>query len=114
MKKIVFTLLILGSFGVSADIIRCNYTEPFISTVYSMTQSTLTIDDHSAGIRNVYRNISFQILGPGRFELWNPNRVVVQRMNLNFRGSDGMSDRVYPYQGRRGGQFGGCTSNFLN
>lgn len=107
---------IILSVGMSAkaDIIKCTYTEPFISTTYSMTQSKLTIEDHSAQIINVIRNVSFQIMGPGEFELWDKNRQVVHRLFLDFKGSDGMSDRIYPYTGVRGGQYGGCTSNFLH
>jgi hypothetical protein len=115
MKSLfIIACLALGSLAARADIIKCTYTEPGISTTYSMTQSKFTIVDHSAGITNVIRNVSFQILDRGRFELWNSNRRVVQRMYLNYEGSDGMSSRRYPYQGRRGGQWGGCTSNFLH
>ena len=112
-KLIALSFLILGSLEARADIIKCTYTEPGISTTYSMTQSRFTIVDHSGGITNVFNNVSFQIMAAGRFELWTSDRRVLQRMNLNFSGSDGMSSRRYPYTARRGAQYGGCTSNFL-
>jgi len=118
MRKLLFlAILVLPTF-VSADIIKCTFTEPFLATTYSMAQQSLTVDRAEGG-RQIYRNVSFQIMGSGRFELWSQNRRVLQRLNLNNRGTDGMSDRVYPYSVRYttadyGPLNGGCTSNFLN
>ncbi len=115
MKKLIIAAFLSTPFASQADIIRCTFTEPFVSLTYSMTQSRLTLENHSTGRTSVTRNVSFQILGAGRFELWNSSRRVLAQLNLNFRGSDGMSDRVYPYSVRRsGGQRGGCTSNYLH
>ena len=56
---------------------------------------------------------------PNLFELWNINQEVIQRMDLNGRGADGMSDTVYPYDATLYGYVpnfnlrGGCTSNHL-
>ena len=51
MKNLLITtlmtyvaLLMAPSVG-EADVIRCTFTEPFISTTYSMAQSTLTYVD---------------------------------------------------------------------
>jgi uncharacterized membrane protein len=48
--------------------------------------------------------------------LWDAKRRVVQRLELSFRGSDGMSDRVYPYEAHWLSKdlHGGCTSNHLS
>lgn len=115
MRLLLVVLALSTSAVTNADIIKCRFTEPFITTTYSMAQQSLTIEGVDRP-RQVLRNISFQILGPGRFELWNGNRVVIQRMRLNFAGSDGMSDYVYPYAGQlvRANLHGGCTSNFLH
>jgi hypothetical protein len=86
-----------------AEIIKCEYTEPFVTAVYSMLG-----------------NISLQIIKPNLFELWNINHEVIQRMELNGRGADGMSDTVYPYDATLYGYVtnfnlrGGCTSNHLS
>jgi uncharacterized membrane protein len=117
MRKLLFVLILSLPSFVSADIIKCSFTEPFLNTTYSMAQMTLTVDRAEGGTQ-VFRNVSFQILGPGRFELWSRNRRVLQRLNLNMEGTDGMSDRVYPYSARYAyGEYGmltgGCTSNFM-
>ena len=112
-------LLLLG-FGfmpviVQADIIKCSFTEPFITTVYSTNTSTLTVIYDAERRRETLNNISFQIMKPATFELWDAKRRVVQRLDLSFRGSDGMSDRVYPYEAHwlTKNLHGGCTSNHL-
>lgn len=122
MKNITLSLLAL-TFTVSAqaDIIKCYFTEPFIATSYSMTQSTLTETDLVTKAKSVTKNVSFQIKGAGLFELVSKEGKVLQTLNLNNNGSDGMSDLTYPYDATYNafkiGDFeliGGCTSNYLH
>ena len=99
----------------SADVIRCTFTEPFVSMTYSMTQSSIEVvtPDGSEAIASV----SFQILGPGQFALWDAAEAAVVTLSLDYRGSDGMSDTIFPYSAVRtwegGDQHGGCWSNHL-
>jgi hypothetical protein len=98
-----------------ADVIRCVFTEPFITTVYNTNQSTLTIFHDVEKREDAPVFLSFQIIKPGVFELWDSKNQVIQRLELSFQGSDGMSDQLYPYDVEwlplklRGG----CTSNHL-
>lgn len=119
MKALVLTAALLIPGLAKADIIKCVFTEPFMNTTYSMTQSTLTV--YEMGVKtHTLKNISFQIKGPGQFELWNANKQIVQTIVLDNKGSDGMSQRNYPYSGDfdtksdHGIISGGCTSNFLH
>ena len=98
-----------------ADIITCRFTEPFVTTVYSTTQNTLRVYYKVERRQEVLRNISFQIIQAGRFELWDTNRRPVQRLELTFTGSDGMSDKNYPYDVHwiTSDLRGGCTSIHL-
>lgn len=116
MKKLIMTSLLLTSIS-QADIIRCNFTEPFVISVYSMTQSTLSYEN-SEGKKKTIRNVSFQIKSAGVFELVAKNGTVLQKLTLNHQGSDGMSDRLYPYDAKDNSQithqgYGGCSSNYL-
>ena len=86
-----------------------------------LTQSTLTYE-YADGPKLIQNNVSFQIKGAGQFELLSADKEVLQVLSLTGAGSDGMSDRVYPYevqdiqmglQSANGG-VGGCTSNFQN
>lgn len=118
MKTLIALMVTLGSLSANADIIRCSFTEPFISFEYSMTQSTLTeidpVSEYPKTLKRVTKAVSFQILGAGTFELWDKNKNVVARLNLNNNGSDGMSDYVFPYDVEYKGLYGGCESNFLH
>ena len=113
MKTLLATAILLASSSSHADIIKCYFTEPFYTTVYSMTQSKLTTTEALTG-KVVYRkNVSFQIKGPGSFELLSLNGQVLQTLTLDYQGSDGMSDKIYPYTVSAPGiGIGGCTSNY--
>jgi len=114
------SVLILGLSSISkADVIKCNFTEPFINTTYSMAQQTLKIESAGEPTRTI-KNVSFQIKGPGLFELQDKNKKVLQSLTLNNNGSDGMSDKVYPFEvtfaelkNMANSGLGGCESNFL-
>lgn len=119
MKKIFATALLLLSSVSQADVIKCTFTEPFIDTTYSMTQSTLTYKDME-GKKSVVKNVSFQIKSAGVFELVSKDGKILQTLVLNYKGSNGMSDTIYPYKVKdnspvmtANGGYGGCVSNYL-
>lgn len=111
----------LISFGAKADIIKCIFTEPFITTIYSMSQSTLTIQDPNLKSPKVLKDVSFQIKAAGKFELVSKEGKILQKLDLNNKGSDGMSEHIYPFEVQdftwSGDQtnplWGGCSSNSL-
>jgi len=119
MAKIFITALLMISSISHADVIKCSFTEPFVGTVYSMTQSTLTYSDFEYK-KHVIKNVSFQIKEAGVFELVAKDGKVLQTLTLNHKGSDGMSDYVYPYDVKDSSMltyanngYGGCSSNHL-
>jgi uncharacterized membrane protein len=103
-----------------ADVIQCGFTEPFVSTTYSMAQQTLTYKNDVEKNQKVIKNVSFQIKDAGTFELVSKNGDVLQTIKLTNNGSDGMSDTLYPYEVKdsglvkfANGGIGGCSSNYL-
>lgn len=120
MKTILASFVLLLSSISHADIIKCVFTEPFVTTTYSMTQSKLTYENMD-GQTWAVSNVSFQIKAAGLFELVAQDGRVLQTLTLNFNGSNGMSETVYPYSvvdhtsalAANNGN-GGCTSNFLH
>lgn len=119
MKKYVVLFSLLATTAAHADIINCVFTEPFVNSSYSMTQSTLTYTNFESG-KTVIKNVSFQIKSAGVFELVDKSGQVLQTLNLNGQGSDGMSDRSYPYDVKdtsmnknANNGYGGCSSNQL-
>ena len=114
----VFVSLLFTGLVSQADIIKCHFTEPFISTQYSTTTNELVFDSADSDFGLVTeKNVSFQIKGSALFELVSKDGKVLMKLTLNHKGSDGMSDVVYPYDAEylRDGHslFGGCSSNFL-
>lgn len=121
MKKIILsTVALLVSVSASADVIKCTFTEPFVSTTYSMAQSTLTYRENITGKVQIIKNVSFQIKSAGVFELVSKGGKVLQVLSLNNNGNDGMSDDVYPFEVQdnnsamtANSNIGGCSSNYL-
>lgn len=120
MKNIISVAVVLLTVSSTyADIIKCRFSEPSVNTTYSTTQSTLTYDEDGAVVK-ITKNVSFQIKAAGVFELVSSEGKVLQTLILNNSGSDGMSDKVYPYQAQLheldqavNSGVGGCTSNYL-
>lgn len=117
MKQLLLALAIVAPITASADIIKCTFTEPFVSSTYSMTKSTLTYESID-GTEEEIERVSFQIKSAGVFELVSKDGEVLQRLELNNQGSDGMSDRTYPFDVKDNSSItnagrGGCQSNSL-
>lgn len=122
MKQILLALAIVtpltaAPLTASADIIKCYFTEPFVNSQYSMTESSLTYKDIEGKATKI-KNVSFQIKSAGVFQLVAKDGKVLQILNLNNAGSDGMSDITYPYDAKdntlsTAQGFGGCESNYL-
>ena len=83
--------------------------------MYSTTQSTLATRYETDGREDIIKNVSFQIMSAGHFELWGSDRQPLLRLHLSYKGSDGMSDRSYSYgvEWISKGLRGGCTSLHL-
>lgn len=87
MKRKFMTALTLAVSSIAfshpavADIIKCDFTEPFLSTEYSMAQQTFTIIDpvseHPKTVRTILKNVSFQIKDAGKFELVDANKKII-------------------------------------
>lgn len=120
MKNLIVLFFALSASVAQADIITCTFTEPFVTTTYSMTQSSLTYKDAMTGKVKFYKNVSFQIKAAGQFELVAVDGKVLQTLTLNNQGSDGMSENIFPYSVKDNSKFmtanlglGGCSSNHL-
>jgi uncharacterized membrane protein len=80
--------------------ITCYFTEPFVRTVISLHRHTLTVNFDVKKRKKVERGLSLQVTSPTGLQLKNKAGEVIQELLLSHRGSDGMSDQVYPYEVR--------------
>ena len=55
MTKLLISSLLFAAAS-QADIIKCNFTEPFVNSTYSMTQSTLSYVN-ADGKKQVVKNV---------------------------------------------------------
>jgi hypothetical protein len=81
----------------SAGVITCSFTEPFVRTFYDPPRKTLTIVEDADRQKRVQKGITANQVSTAILELRNANGEIVQRLEHSFRGSDGMSDKAYPY-----------------
>src|SRR5438445_11934057 len=95
-KTLAMALLMVSSIG-QADTIKCMFTEPVVISEYSTTELTLTYKgvDQKA---QVLTNVSIRSKTADVLELVSANGRVLQTLTLNYKGSDGMSDTVYPLE----------------
>ncbi|AGH94414.1 hypothetical protein [Pseudobdellovibrio exovorus] len=120
MTKLLLSLMFMNPVGNTADFqsLKCIFTEPFAVTTYNFQQQSLLTETPSLGRKPRQRlssAISFQIRNTGAFSLVDADGRVLQELILNGKGSDGMSDRLYPYKVTRYWsqiqQVGGCFSD---
>src|SRR2546423_6960169 len=109
-------LLVLGSLLLcdiaKADVIICSFTEPFMATAYDTSLNRMTVTYDVEKRQTIHDRVSMRQISPGTFEFRNASGQVLQRVKRSCRGSDGMSDRKYPYEAELIIEklHGGCTS----
>ena len=78
-----------------AETLTCIYTEPFVNTVYQTGGRRLTLT--RAVEKQVHRFFVSVRVRPADIELANRRQALRQTMVRDGKGSDGMSDTVYPW-----------------
>lgn len=87
-------ILLVLTQDVSAATIRCVYTEPFINTVFTPRSKTVAVT-RLGGPATKFR---VDVRGDAAsIRLTNARHAFRQTMSKDGKGSDGMSDNVFPY-----------------
>lgn len=108
------TAILAGSTAARAEIIKCIYTEPFVNTIFDSHGKKIAMTRAEEKGAQSFR-VSVRKTG-GHIELTNRPMAFRQTMDKDGRGSDGMSDTVYPYSAtleKKGLSYrlhGGCRS----
>jgi uncharacterized membrane protein len=89
------TISLLAPAATRAETITCSYTEPFVNTVYQTGGRTLTLT--RAIEKEVHRIRVSARVRDGHIELVNRPQALRQTMVRDGKGSDGMSDNVFPW-----------------
>ena len=120
MKKWM-CLFILFAFQLAhADMITCFFSEPFFKTIYDTNTRTLTYLSLDTQPNQTIHNVSFEFIGTNVFELVSESGNVLQTLTLHYKGNDGMSDALYPFEVKDSKKisdiqdsYGGCISSHL-
>lgn len=121
MKLALFSLLAgLASVSAHAETFRCVFTEPFVTVSYSTTTRALVLHNDGDQSSNTIKGVEFAIVAKDAFVL-KKGGAILAHINHNNEGSDGMSDRLFPFEmittlipGPAGGAYGGCESSLLD
>ncbi len=118
-KFILASTILLASFAAQAEMkLSCDFTEPFWDVSYDSTTSKLIINKLLEGTV-IYKNASVVKTGETLFEIRSQENVILMKLDLNGKGSNGMSDTIYPFDAElidEDGQrslWGGCESDQL-
>lgn len=133
MSKLIFALILTLAPAAFAETLNCSFTEPFFNLKYdSKTQILKRSEPDNNGkevTRVVARNVRVvplsnvktnELTSFTRFALIGQNGAVHLRLTLNYQGSNGMSDTIYPYNAEipnmrtsANNGVGGCASSTL-
>lgn len=115
MKKVGLALVSFLAFQsvAQADVIACSFTEPFITVQLDLTTGDLVrnvIGDKVTSTKAMVGTKGDNIVLVESFD-----GEVNLEIHLDKKGSDGMSDRIYDYEGilndkTFGKVYGGCNS----
>jgi uncharacterized membrane protein len=113
---LLFAGLLLSS-AAQADVIKCRFTEPFMTTSYDTASKRMTVT-HDVEKRETFLDgVSMRETARGVFEFRAAGGQIVQHLKRTCRGADGMSLRKYPYTAKLNkGElttqtlYGGCAS----
>lgn len=98
MKKVTIALFaLLVSSASHADIIRCSFTEPFVTTSYDILKKRMTRIDISEDKPVVLNDVTLSVVSTGVIEL-RQNGKLIQTLTLTGKGRDGMSDLPHLYE----------------
>jgi uncharacterized membrane protein len=86
---------VCASADARAETITCLYTEPFLHTVYQTGRHQLALT--RAGEKETHRFRVWARVREGHIELVNRPQALRQTMIRDGKGSDGMSDTVFPW-----------------
>jgi hypothetical protein len=114
LSALLATLALSAS--AEADMITCHFTEPYITVAHSTAEATVVVS--GLGIETTtYEDVGLTLTGVNALALtWADRRL---DMRIDYRGSDQMSDQVYPISAQYGhvdqpaALHGGCNSTLL-
>ncbi len=116
---VLAAVLVPGTAMGQSKTYTCSFTEPFVRTVFDTHAGTMIVIHDVEKRRETLRGLSVSKVDGETVEVRGAGKKAIQRLARSYNGTDGMSDRVYPYEviwtpGRRSlpaTLYGGCESD---
>ncbi|MCB0349364.1 MAG: hypothetical protein KDD37_11050 [Bdellovibrionales bacterium] len=123
MKKIVLAIISLSltsqfAFAKDRDVLKCDFTEPFITVVYNANTGLVTssgMEERAEILSNDASLVPVDAEENGVVDssynlVDNTTGKTILSLKLSFKGSNGMSDHMYPFDGTYNDMLGGCST----
>ncbi|WII72959.1 hypothetical protein QJS83_03620 [Bdellovibrio sp. 22V] len=112
MKALLILALSLMSVSASAESIYCTFTEPFLTVTYNSETNKIRVDSAEHGSAETTAHVIFKSGGILHIDAEGITQYL--EVNLTKEGSDGMSDAIYPFEGKISELLvGGCETDTL-
>jgi uncharacterized membrane protein len=123
MKRLLAVVALLFGCGpASAGILTCSFTEPFFTITFDSSTGVVTWlspDESDPETGELKPRVIAEGARLRRSDVWEGHETYflekgderIVTLKVNGRGSDGMSEMVFPFEGVSGGWSGGCESD---
>ena len=99
------------------EVITCHFTEPYITVAHNTAKATVVVS--GLGIETqTYTNVGLMLTGVNKLVLTRADKRL--DLQIDYQGSDQMSDQVYPISAHYGNVdqpatlHGGCSSTLMH
>jgi hypothetical protein len=125
MKKMLLVLAMSAlSLSAKANILRCDFTEPFFNITYNSKTKVTTYtgvelyNEETQGFDEIVIGKESKLIPVdnsrgakgSQYVLVNEEGKVLLKLKLSFNGSNGMSDHTYPFEAWYGEFIGACDT----
>ncbi|MGE0501289.1 MAG: hypothetical protein AB7I79_06440 [Rhizobiaceae bacterium] len=123
MKRLLAIIaLLVGCGPASAGVLTCSFTEPFFTITFDSATGVVTwvsADEADVDTGEIKPRVIAENARLRRSDVWEGHETyflesdveTILTLKVNGRGSDGMSEMVFPFEGISGGRSGGCESD---
>jgi uncharacterized membrane protein len=113
-RAVMGTALAICAMQGRAGVLRCTFTEPFFTITFDSATHKVTrtsTEDGKVSVVSTTARIQRTIEEDDdpMFEVFDEKEMILA-LRLSGRGSDGMSEAVFPFQARYHGQNGACDT----
>lgn len=128
-QALIISIVILKMTIANADVVKCIFTEPFFSLIINTDTKVVSLEepDYDSDNGELKTTVIAKNIRISKLKLSNVSALIdypqytikdnknkeILTLSLNYQGTDGMSDLLYPYSTTYKSYYGGCYSDKL-